>query len=344
MNIPRDFHRIVLSGAKSENGASKIIARPILLKGARKIQIEEFVGTKAFHKNLDAAAAEKHLTRRARDFKNINVIRGQANGKKNADMTHDRPKNHVLLDGVVCPPLVKLGIMGDDGRVFKTKMDKFVQINSFLRILGDAVKNLPADKELEIVDFCCGKSYLTFVADYFFAKILNRRARITGIDTKSDVIGKCACIGRDLSLENLNLIAGDINDFNPENKIDVALSLHACDTATDIVLRKAALLGAAVILSVPCCHKQTAGQIENKELDFILKYGLLKDRFSAILTDALRANWLENQGYKVDVLEFVDYGNSPKNVMIRAIKTNKKADNDLKETAEKFGIAPELLK
>ena len=346
MKWPKDFHRIILSGPKGLGpkgaGPSKVIVRPILLKGARKIQVEEFVNDQAFHKNMDDLAAKKYMERMAKNFKNINIIKGEAN------LSHDKNKEYILKDGKVCEPLLKLGIMDEDGRVFKNKMNKFVQINNFLRILGDAVKTLvsrlPADKELEIVDFCCGKSYLTFVIQHFFAKILRRKFRITGIDSKSEVIEKCRSLGQDLECENINLIAGDIRDFNPGRQIDIALSLHACDTATDVMLKKAAELGAEVILAVPCCHKQLAKQVKNSELDFILKYGLLKERFAALLTDAARANWLENCGYAVDVMEFVDYDNSPKNVMLRAVKTNKNGKNDLNEIAEKFGIKPEIMK
>jgi len=331
MKLVPDFAKVVLSGAKG--ATTKIIARPIEIKGGRQIQIEEFRNNQAFHKNMDWGAAEKYLTAAAQNFSNVNVTRGVA------DMSHDKQRNHILKDGAPCPPLVALGIMDVSGKVFKTKMDKFVQINHFLGILGDAVKNLDThERPIEIVDFCCGKSYLTFVIQYYFSEILKRPARITGIDSKSDVIKNCGALN-----ENVNLVADDINNFNPGHEIDVALSLHACDTATDIVLKRAAFLGAKVILSVPCCHKQLSKQIKNSELDFILKYGLLKERFAEILTDAFRANWLAAQGYKTDVMEFVDYDNSPKNVMLRAIKTDRKASVDLHKIAKEFGVMPKIL-
>ncbi|MDR1071244.1 MAG: SAM-dependent methyltransferase [Rickettsiales bacterium] len=338
MKLPGNFHRVVLSGPKSEIGASKIIARPILLKGARKIQIEEIKNNQAFHINLDAAGAEKYLTRKENNFSHKNIMGGRPG------LSHDKIKNHLLRDGVVCPPLVRLGVMDGEGRVFKASMAKFVQINNFLGILADAAKNLPAGKRIEIVDFCCGKSYLTFVVHYFFSEILKRPARITGIDAKAGVIENCASIGRDLECGNLNLVADDINNFDPGHKIDIALSLHACDTMTDVVLKKAVALGASVILAVPCCHKQLAGQIQNRDLGFILRYGLLRERFAAILTDALRAEWLRTEGYRADVLEFVDFLSSPKNVMIRAIKTGVGAKSDIRQTAGKFCAEPEILK
>jgi trans-aconitate methyltransferase len=285
---------------------------------------------------MDFTAAEKYLGAASKKFSNVSVTRG------NTDLAHDKTKDRILKEGIVCPPLVALGIMDESGKVFKTKMDKFVQINNFLRILGDVVKKLETpDRPVEIVDFCCGKSYLTFVIQYYFSEILKRPARITGIDSKSDVIKNC----NDIKCgANINLIADDINNFRPKHEIDIALSLHACDTATDIVLKKAASLGARVILSVPCCHKQLAKQIKNPDLDFILKYGLLKERFAEILTDALRANWLAGQGYKVDVMEFVDYSNSPKNVMLRAVKTGRAAATDLQKIANEFNVIPDILK
>jgi len=332
MKLAADFAKIVLSGSRT--GTNKIIVRPIEIKGVPCVQIEEFRNNQAFHKNMDFAAAEKYLSAARRNFSNVKVTRGTT------DLSHDKAKNRILQDGVVCPPLVALGIMDDAGKVFKSKMDKFIQINHFLGILGDAVKNLDtAGRPIEIVDFCCGKSYLTFVIQYYFAEILKRPVRITGIDSKSDVIKNCSDINTDV-----NLIADDINNFNPGHSIDVALSLHACDTATDIVLKRAAALGARVILSVPCCHKQLAKQIKNPDLDFILKYGLLRERFAEILTDAFRADWLAGQGYKTDVMEFVDYDNSPKNVMIRAVKTGRAAAADLRHIAKEFNITPEILK
>jgi len=341
-SLSSDFVKIVLSGAKSGAAAHKIIIRPVEIKGVRQIQVEEFVGPQAFHKNMDIAAAEKYLGRVSKNFANVNITRGTAN------LSHDREKDYAFKDGVVIPPLVRLGIMDESGRVFKSKMDKFIQINNFISILGDAVRDIKTDGRLTIVDFCCGKSYLTFVVQYYFEHILNRPVHITGIDSKSDVIKNCGDIKRELVCDNLDLVADDINNFQPAGKIDIALSLHACDIATDAVLKKAVALGATVILAVPCCHKQLAKQIrpsgQNSELDFILKYGLLRERFAAILTDALRAEWLAANGYKVDVLEFVDFDNSPKNVMIRAIRTGKKSNADISKIAKEFNVQPEILK
>jgi hypothetical protein len=332
--LSSDFSKLTLSGGQGD--ISKIIARPIELKGAHKIQIEEILGNQAFHKNLDANEAADYLTQAVRDFQNVNVIAGVA------DLSHNKKKDYIFNDGEIIP-LVRLGIMDEAGHVFKTKMDKFIQINNFLRILRDSLKNLPEDKTLEIVDFCCGKTYLTFISQYYLSVVLKRKVNIVGIDSKSEVISDCQKISGDLGCENINLIADDIRNFNPPHEIDVALSLHACDIATDIVLKKAVALGAKIILSVPCCHKQIANQIENSQLDFILKYGILKQRFSAIFTDALRANYLESHGYKVDVLEFVDFENSPKNLMIRGIKTGHTTKINLLEISAEFNTTPEIL-
>jgi hypothetical protein len=331
-----EFVKLTLSDASSPARASKIIVRPIEIKGDRKIQIEEFIGPQAFHKNMDIPNAAQYLSHIAKNFHHINLAKGKAN------LSHDQTKNRIFQDGNVIPPLVKLGIMNDAGRVYKDKMDKFIQINHFLSILSGSIKQLPNDKTLEIVDFCSGKSYLTFIVSYFFTHILKRKVNIVGIDSKTDVIENCQLIARDAACDNIKLIADDINNFNPNTNIDIALSLHACDVATDIVLKKAVSVGASLILSVPCCHKEVAKQIKNEQMDFMLKYGIIRERFSALLTDALRANWLETKGYKVDIIEFVDYSNSPKNIMLRAVRTNRKSNMNLNKITADFNIRPNI--
>jgi len=334
--LPRHFKKITLSGAV-KGRVTRMSVRSIIMKGAMKIQFEEFIGEQAFHRNLDWNDAVKHFERLRQNFKNINVIRGET------DPSHDKKKTYIIPDGTPCSPLIKLGIMDESGNVFKTKMDKFVQINSFLNIINDAIKYLDNTKTIEIVDFCSGKSYLTFLVEYFFDKILRRRCHIIGVDSKTDLVKKCRDTAIDLACENIELISGDIKDFDPKMMIDLALSLHACDTATDIVLKQAVKLGAKIILAVPCCHKELSKGIKNEEINFILKYGLMREKFAAILTDSLRANWLENNGYKTDILEFVDFNNTPKNVMIRAIFTGKKSGYNTKTTAARFNVSQSIL-
>ena len=354
--LPRHFKKIILTGPVSGK-ARRMTVRNILIKGAMKIQFEEFVGEQAFHRNLDYDDAVKHFERLRSNFKNINIMRGEA------DASHDRKKTYIIPDGTPCPPLIKLGIMDEAGNVFKTKMDKFIQINSFLNIVSDAVKYLDKKKVVNIVDYCSGKSYLTFLAEYFFKNILERRIHITGIDAKADVIKKCQSLAAEISCENIELISGDIKNFSPAHPIDIALSLHACDIATDEVLKQAVKNGAKIILAVPCCHKELSKQIKNNDsvssrcalarndkkgcddiFHFILKYGLMRERFAAVLTDSIRANWLENNGYKTDILEFVDFNNTPKNVMIRAVFTGKKSGCNAVAAAARFGVTPSILR
>ena len=343
-----NFKKIILTG-KTAGDIDRINLRRIIFKGALKFQAEEIKNNQAFHKNMEWESVEKYLAKHRPNFKNINIIRGEA------EKSHDRQKDYIISDGAPCPPLIQLGVMDEDGKVFKSKMDKFIQINSFLEILRDATRHIKSEKmtacpssprrrgssdKIYIADFCSGKSYLTFVIEYFFTNILKRPVHIVGIDSKTDVIKKC----QDIACDNIELIAGDIRDFNPTHKIDIALSLHACDIATDIVLKKSVELGATAILAAPCCHQELHPKIKSPELDFILKYGTLRERFASILTDAIRAEWLSEQGYKVDILEFVDFANTPKNVLIRAVYNGKKTGAKIiKNTADKFGAAPATL-
>lgn len=241
----------------------------------------------------------------------------------------NKKKNYILPEGKPVPFLVRLGIMTAEGRVIAAKYDKFRQINRFLEIFKDTALEVLAKKgggELSVVDFGSGKSYLTFAVQYFLTEILKAPCRIFGLDLKKDVIEYCSRLSDDLDLKNLSFAVGDIAEFGEDKKPDIIITLHACDTATDYALNYAIKKGASAILSVPCCQHEINLQLkknnagENSVFEPLLKYGLIKERFSALVTDAVRGELLENSGYKVQMIEFIDDEGTPKNLMIRAVK------------------------
>ena len=253
-------------------------------------------------------------------------------GKKEIDLSHNRVKKYILEEGIPVPFLIELGVQTAEGKIVRAKYDKFKQINRYLEFIRDVLPVLPKDRTVNIIDFGCGKSYLTF-AMYYYLKVLNKYdIRVIGLDLKDDVIEKCNRLSEKFGYSDaLKFIRGDISTFEGDYQPDMVVTLHACDTATDYALEKAVRWGAKVILSVPCCQHEVNKQIECKELESILKYGLLKERMSAIITDAVRANLLEEMGYDTQILEFIDMEHTPKNLLIRAVK---RAANTLTENKE----------
>ncbi len=236
------------------------------------------------------------------------------------EVEHNKTKNYILSEGMIIPPLVDLGVMTDDGKIVKAKYDKFKQINRFLEIIEDSIQN---EEKLNIIDFGCGKSYLTFVLYFYLVKIKKINCEIIGLDLKEDVIDACNQIAVKYGYQDhLKFLKGDISNFKNLESIDMILTLHACDTATDYALYHAIQMKCKYIFSVPCCQHELNAQLDSTYFHIINKFGILKERFSAILTDAIRANILQYFGYKTQVMEFVDFENSPKNLLIRAIRTN----------------------
>ena len=240
-------------------------------------------------------------------------------------------KNYIIKEGVPVPFLVVLGVMTAEGKVVASRYSKFRQINRFLEFVDDVLPYVITEGEpVRIADFGCGKSYLTFAVHYFLTEIKKVPCQIEGLDLKQDVIDFCNQTAAKLGLKNLNFRVGNISDYSGNADPDIVMTLHACDTATDFALQYAVGRGAKAILSVPCCQHQINTQITNNRkrkikqpdspLEPILKHGLLREKFSSLLTDALRAEWLEQQGYKVQLLEFIDEEHTPKNILIRAVK------------------------
>ena len=236
--------------------------------------------------------------------------------------------------------LCDLGVMTAEGKIVRSKYDKFRQINRFLEFVEDILPTLYKEEKVHIIDFGCGKSYLTFALYYYLHELKGMDVHITGLDLKGDVIERCRRLGKKYGYEDLDFYQGDIKDFQQAGRVDMVVSLHACDTATDFALKKAVDWGAEVIFAVPCCQHEVNGQIENELLSPVLKYGILKERIAALVTDGIRANLLEEAGYEAQILEFIDMEHTPKNLLIRAVKKGK-ANNG--KSGEKTGRMAEAL-
>jgi len=330
----------VLSNAKNPDKVTKVKYRPIHLKEGIFMQETAHVGTKVLHTNLTVSeAAARIYSYLKEDFKQgflqteeaecsilvskkgkatIKVKKKMAGVK--ADLSHNRQKRYILEEGQRIPFLIDLGIMNLEGKVVKAKYDKFRQINKYLEFIRDILPKLPKDRSIRIIDFGCGKSYLTFALYYYLHDMQGLPIEVIGLDLKEDVIRHCSELAARYGFEQLHFEMGDIAQFEGADSVDMVVTLHACDTATDYAIEKAVKWGASVILTVPCCQHEVNSQIQSDFLKPVLKYGLLKERMSALLTDAIRANMLENLGYETQILEFIDMEHTPKNLLIRAVK------------------------
>lgn len=346
--INEEMIRIILSGSKKKDGPTKTQIRPVLLKGQVKYQLTDTVGPKELHSNYDKepllVEIEKRITE---DYKQmqyegkrvhatilvskkgkITIKVKEIKGKEREDfvpiLTHNRQKKYLIQEGKPIPYLVDLGVMGEDGKIKKARYAKFKQLNRYLEFIEDILPKLPSDREVNIIDFGCGKSYLTFAMYHYLREVRGYDVNIIGLDLKTDVIEKCSNLARKYGYDKLHFLQGDIASYEGCSQVDMVVTLHACDTATDYALLKAVRWGAKVILSVPCCQHELNGQIKNEMLAPIMEYGILKERFAALLTDGLRAQMLESVGYDTQILEFIDIEHTPKNLLIRAVKNEKK--------------------
>lgn len=249
----------------------------------------------------------------------------KATSVKQVDLSHNRKKQYVLPTDEPIPFLVRLGVQSPDGKIKNQKYDKFKQINRFLEFIEDSLKYLPTDRTVRILDFGSGKSYLTFALYHFLHEMKGYDVKITGLDLKKEVIEECQQIALDLKYENLEFLVGDINEYEGESAVDMVVTLHACDVATDMALARAVRWNASVILSVPCCQKELNRQLKSPALDVMLQYGLVKERFASLATDSIRAELLNLVGYEAQLLEFIDLEHTPKNILIRAFRTNQLA-------------------
>ena len=351
--------RIVVSNPSGKEGVSKVKIRPLLLKGTLVFQAEELVGNQAFHKNLSviecAAYLADLLENKLRQMEldsgkgQVRVLvskKGTLSMKEKRQQPkmeaapfipeHNRQKSYILQEGIPVPFLVDLGVMTEEGKIVRTRYDKFRQINRFLEFIEDILPKLHSDRENVIIDFGCGKSYLTFAMYYYLHELKGYPIRIIGLDLKQTVIDKCNQLKEAYGYDKLNFYHGDIASYEGVEHVDMVVTLHACDTATDYALYKAVRWGASVILSVPCCQHEMNRQLKNDLMAPIYQYGLIKERTAALYTDALRAEALESQGYRTQILEFIDMEHTPKNILIRAVKQGGKKDNqrEIKEIME----------
>lgn len=359
----------VLSNPRQKDGVLKIKVRPVEKKEELYIQCESFTKTQAFHENLSPGDAAQRLTDYMEQFRQMQIMTETADytvlvSKKRkitiqkkmvegrvrrTELSHNRSKKYILKEGIPVPFLQDLGVMTKEGKIVHSRFDKFRQINRFLEFIEDIVPKLQRGKELTILDFGCGKSYLTFAMYYYLHELCRYDIRIIGLDLKEDVIRHCSKLAEKYGYDKLQFLTGDIAEYEGVEKVDMVVTLHACDTATDFALAKAVQWDADIILSVPCCQHELNGQIQGEktiqELAPVLDYGLLKERFAALLTDGLRAKYLENSGYDTQVLEFIDMEHTPKNILLRAVKTGKakRGSAEAIEACREFlGVTPML--
>ena len=359
-----DFISGTISNPREKGGVTKVKIRPMLVKEKLVFQFEAFENNQAFHENVSAEEAVIKVQKYMELFKQLQMMTKTVNytilvskkGKvtvqkkgvkgevKKVDLSHNRSKKYILEEGVKVPFLYDLGVQTADGKIVKSRFDKFRQINRFLEFIEDILPQLAKDKEVTILDFGCGKSYLTFAMYYYLHELKGYDIRIIGLDLKKDVIRLCNELSEKYGYEKLKFLEGNIADYTGVDEVDMVVTLHACDTATDFALAKAVGWKAKVILSVPCCQHELNGQIQNDMLAPVLKYGLIKERMAALITDALRAEYLEGEGYDAQILEFIDMEHTPKNILIRAVKTGKKKANkeEIKNCEKQLHVSPML--
>ena len=365
-----DLIGATLSNPRKKEEIVKVKVRPVLIKDVLFFQCETHKNRQVFHENYEYEQALHILTQDMELFRQmqietkefqytvlvskkgkVTVQKKRTKGeKRQAELSHNRTKNYILKEGVQVPFLQDLGVMTADGKVVRSKFDKFRQINRFLEFIEDILPKLEKDREITILDFGCGKSYLTFAMYYYLHVLKEYDIRIIGLDLKSDVIHHCNELSRKYGYDKLEFLVGDIADYEGVREVDMVVTLHACDTATDFALAKAVGWNAKVILSVPCCQHELNGQMQREGAGYdklapILDYGLLKERFAALLTDGLRAKYLEQSGYETQVLEFIDMEHTPKNILLRAVKTNQAkqgSESQVWECRKFLGIDPML--
>jgi len=331
----------------------KLKVKPVLVKNERVLQFEYEYEQKVFHENLSNADAIdiafgliKTYFKQAMIYtidadyqvlvskKGVPKVLEKAPSRNTFDLSHNRKKNYIIEENKPCNFLHALGVMDEHGKVFHKNYDKFRQINRYLEMIADCVPHLQTDRKIQVVDFGCGKAYLTFAMYYYFVELKKLDVDIIGLDLKTDVIETCSQLAKSLDYKNLHFVQGDIKNFTGLKQVDMVVSLHACDTATDESLAKAVSWDADVILAVPCCQHELFKKIHNPVMETMEKHGLIKERLSSLITDSIRANALEIMGYNTQMLEFIDMEHTPKNILIRAYKTGQMNEDALKEYKE----------
>ena len=359
--------KAVLSQPLARIGCSKVTIRPLTLRGKPFFQLEYQQGQKVVHHNVTKGALPELFAQEldglylqavlCTETETRQYVR-KANGgykctakgtaqRAAAPKAHDRKKEYLLAEGENIPALVDLGVFTQDFRIVRAKYDKYKQINRFIELVDDAFRATER-QEITILDFGCGKSYLTFILYYYFTVKRGVKATILGYDLKEDVVEHCNEVAQKYGYDGLHYVVSDVtSDTLADTHVDMVVTLHACDTATDYALWYAVEKGVEHIFSVPCCqHEINATIHKGGNFDLLLRHGLLQERFSALLTDAIRAAVLEDMGYTVDVIEFIDFAHSPKNLMLRCVKDRRAGEKNLraaKELAERYGFRQTLL-
>ena len=329
---------------QKSNELKRLKLKPVEIKGEYMIQIEYQYVRVLKHENMQIDQIATKLDQIFKDFRQMhahfsdetvqiqlskkNKVTWKSDKKQEVtaiNLSHNRKKQYLLDADKPHPFLIRLGVQTEDGKVKKQKFDKFKQINRFLEFIEDSLKHLPKDRTIRILDFGSGKSYLTFALYHYLKIEKGLDIVVTGLDLKKEVIEECNRIAQDLQYDQLQFLVGDINDYNDEQSIDMVVTLHACDVATDMALARAVRWGAKVILSVPCCQHELNRQLKSPQLDVMLDYGIVRERFASLATDSIRAQILELVGYEAQLLEFIDLENTPKNILIRAYFTGKEA-------------------
>lgn len=343
--------KIVVSNPRKGEKKTRIEIRPFEQKGVILYQTASYNNNQVYHKNRTREELIRFVKECTTEYKQINIfcpteqisvliskkgkvtIKRQKNtAVKELSLQHNRKKQYILPEDKPVSFLVELGIQTSQGKLVDKKIKKFKQINRFLEFIKDVEKELPEDKPVTIIDFGCGKSYLTFAVYYYLHEMQKKEVNIIGLDLKETVIRHCNELAEKFGYqEHLKFYHGDISDYEGVDQVDMVMTLHACDVATDYALHKAVLWNAKVILSVPCCQHEVNKQIQSQLLQPLLKYGILKERMSALITDGLRASILEQEGYEVQILEFIDMEHTPKNLLIRGVKRGKKKSAKGKE-------------
>ena len=369
LNEREEIIKISISSPFSKDEEfNKMTIRPVIIKKQNCFQAERFKNNQVFHLNMSESEFSAFLKEIFKKYAQIAVFKSgetitfsvSQNGKikqsksknnlksQNKNAENNRRKEYIFNEGENIPALVDLGVFTPDFKIVKSKYDKFKQINRFIEIVNDAFSN-DTNENITILDFGCGKSYLTFIIYYYFAEVKKKNVKIIGYDLKKDVVESCNKIAEKYGYDNLRFVVSDVTkDTLYDEHIDMVISLHACDTATDFALNYAISKNVKHIFSVPCCQHEVNKTIKKGgDFDILLKHGLIKERMSALLTDSIRASILEDMGYSVDVLEFVDFSHSPKNIMLRAKKTKKISDKNrqqIKVLQEKYDFTQTLYK
>ncbi len=369
--LNQDLISVTISKPAAAQDIVKIRLRPVLHRNTLIFQAEEFTKTQVFHKNmakdeavsylcglipsrflqgqLDAAGQSAVILANKKGTVTVKSKKKTQPAKK-ITLAHNRSRNYILEEGTPVPFLVDLGVMTKDGRIVHAHYDKFRQINRFLEYIEDILPALPKDRTLRILDFGCGKSYLTFILYYYLVQVRGMDVSITGLDLKAAVIDRCNGAAEKYGYDKLRFQLGDINGYTPDGPVDMVITLHACDTATDYALYNAVSWDVKLILSVPCCQHEVNAQMQAEHLSLFTRYGLIQERMAALLTDAARADLLTYRGYSTQVVEFIDMAHTPKNILLRARKANlpestrQKALEEVRTAMEEFHVRPTLYR